>query len=163
VAVSLVAAYVAYRRLLIPGWYGETYPYGPWTWFMSGWPAYLYYVRLFLWPDELSVDHDFPLVSSFSEPRAWLSLLVLLTWIVLAWRTSRRWPQVGFATGWFLLTLAVESTFIPLGEVVNDHRPALHRAQASLLLAWALIVTARLGAALGLRNRERFLWQLRCP
>ena len=156
-----------YRRLLIPGWYGETYPYGPWAWFMSGWPAYLYYVRLFLWPDELSVDHDFPIVSSFSEPRAWLSLLVLLIWIGLAWRASRRWPQVGFATGWFLLTLAVESTFIPLGEVVNDHRPYIGTALGlSLLLAWVLDrVTAPLGARRHLAFAPRALScaRLRCP
>jgi protein O-mannosyl-transferase len=148
VAVSLDVAFAVYRKLLIPGWSGETYPYGPWAWFMSGWAAYVYYVRLFLWPDALSVDHDFPIVASFSEPRAWLSLLVLLVWVGLAWRVSKRWPQVGFATGWFLLTLAVESTFIPLGEVVNDHRPYIGTALGlSLLLAWVLDrVTAPLGA-----------------
>ena len=37
---------------------------------MSEWPALLYYVRLFLWPDGLSADHDFPYAWSLGEPRA---------------------------------------------------------------------------------------------
>src|SRR5436309_15652864 len=90
---------------------------------MSQWPALLYYVRLFLWPDALSVDHDFPYTPSLLLPRAWLSLLVLLTWSALALRSSRRYPHVTFSTLCCLLTLAPQSSLAGLAEPINHPRP----------------------------------------
>ncbi len=138
----LDAAYVAYRAIVLPGWAAETRQAAwvtPWIWFMSQWSALLYYVRLFVWPDALSMDHDFPYTTSLASPRAWLALLVLLAWIGLALRAVRRYPQVTFATAWFFVTLAPESSFAPLSEVVNDHRPYIASSLGlSVLLAWLL-------------------------
>src|SRR5207244_1532727 len=103
------------------------------------WSALLYYVRLFVWPDALSMDHGYPYTTSLLAPRAWLALLVLLAWIGLALRAVRRYPQVTFATAWFFVTLAPESSFVALSEVVNDHRPYIASALGlSVLLAWLL-------------------------
>src|SRR6266581_4598303 len=138
----LAVAYVAYRAIVLPGWAAETRQAAwvtPWIWFMSQWSALLYYVRLFVWPDALSMDHDFPYTTSLASPRAWLALLVLLAWIGLALRAVRRYPQVTFATAWFFVTLAPESSFAPLSEVVNDHRPYIASSLGlSVLLAWLL-------------------------
>ena len=138
----LAAAYVAYRAIVLPAWAAGTRQAAwvtPWIWFMSEWSALLYYVRLFVWPDALSMDHDFPYTTSLASPRAWLALLVLLAWIGLAVRAVRRHPQVTFATAWFFVTLAPESSFAPLAEVVNDHRPYIASSLGlSVLLAWLL-------------------------
>src|SRR5437870_1155518 len=138
----LNVAYLVHRSILLPDWAEAALHerwVTPWIWFMSQWPALLYYVRLFLWPDALSVDHDFPYAMSVIEPRAWLSLLVIVVWIALALRIARRHPQMTFATLWFFVTLAPESSFAPLAEVINDHRPYIASSLGlSLLLAWAL-------------------------
>ena len=106
---------------------------------MSQWSALLYYVRLFLWPDALSVDHDFPYTTSLFAPHAWLALLALLAWAGLALRATQRYPQVTFATLWFFVTLAPESSFAALSEVINDHRPYIAASLGlSVLLAWML-------------------------
>src|SRR5438445_6289568 len=152
----LNVAYLVQRSILLPEW-AEAMLHErwvtPWIWFMSQWPALLYYVRLFLWPDALSVDHDFPYTTSLLLPRAWLSLLVLLTWSVLALRASRRYPQVTFATLWFFITLAPESSFAALAEVINDHRPYIASSLGlSVLLAWLV----QRGAALTARPRATF-------
>src|SRR5439155_12242057 len=79
----LNVAYLVHRSILLPEWAEAALHerwITPWIWFMSQWPALLYYVRLFLWPDVLSVDHDFPYAMSVIEPRAWLSLLVIVVW-----------------------------------------------------------------------------------
>jgi tetratricopeptide (TPR) repeat protein len=54
---------------------------------------------------------------------------------------------VAFATLWFFVTLAPESTFVALAEVMNDHRPYIASSLGlSVLLAWALYtIAARLG------------------
>ena len=45
----------------------------PWRYCMTEWSAYLYYFRLFAWPDALTVDRlDFPVVSSLREFQAWV-------------------------------------------------------------------------------------------
>src|SRR5713226_920402 len=154
----LCVAYAVYRNALLPVWAAqnrqETWV-TPWIWFMSQWSALLYYVRLFLWPDALSVDHDFPYTISLIEPGAWLSLLVILAWIGLALRSARHYPQVTFATLWFFVTLAPESSFVPLAEVINDHRPYIASSLGlSVLLAWVLYQAARL---FGTRSRVAFV------
>jgi protein O-mannosyl-transferase len=136
--------YLTYRFTILPsdahaGRHAEWVT--PITWFMTQWSALLYYVRLFVWPDGLSIDHDFPYATSFLQFRAWGSLLVILIWIGVALRLARRYPHVAFATFWFFLTLAPESTFAPLGEVINDHRPYIASSLGlSVLLAWLLVM-----------------------
>jgi Flp pilus assembly protein TadD len=153
----LDAAYIAYRAIVLPAWAAENRQavwVTPWIWFMTQWSALLYYVRLFLWPDALSMDHDFPYTTSLASPRAWLALLVLLVWIGLALRAVRRHPQVTFATAWFFVTLTPESSFAPLAEVVNDHRPYIAASLGlSVLLAWLI----QRGAALAPRPRATFV------
>ncbi len=147
----LDAAYLTYRALVLPAWAAKALHEAwvtPWIWFMSQWSALLYYVRLFAWPDALSMDDDFPYTTSLLAPRAWVALLVLLAWIGLALRAVRRYPQVTFATVWFFVTLAPESSFVPLSEVVNDHRPYIASSLGlSVLLAWLLHRGAALVAA----------------
>jgi tetratricopeptide (TPR) repeat protein len=98
----------------------------PWMYFMTGWSAYLYYLRLVAWPDALVIDRkDYPIVESLAEPQAWLSLLALILIGRLAWSARRRYPALTFAAFWYFVTLAPESTFFPLAEPVNEHRPYL--------------------------------------
>src|SRR2546426_10526329 len=153
---ALALAYVAYRSAVLPSWTAETRQQAwvtPRIWFMSQWSALLYYVRLFVWPDGLSADHDFPYTTSLLAARAWLPLLVLVAWVVAALRVAERSPQVTFATAWFLVTLAPESSFAPLAEVVNDHRPYIASSLGlSVLLAWLV----QRGAALTARPRATF-------
>src|SRR5439155_10947330 len=65
--VVLTVVYLAYRAVVLPDW-AEATRHESWvsprSWFMSQWPVLLYYVRLFLWPDALSVDHDFTSTTS---------------------------------------------------------------------------------------------------
>jgi tetratricopeptide (TPR) repeat protein len=140
--LALAVAYLGYRKLFLPDWAAATrHAFGvtPAIWFMSQWSALLYYVRLFLWPDGLSADHDFPLTTSFLAARAWGALAVLLAWAGLALAAMRRHPQVTFATAWFFVTLAPESSFAPLAEVINDHRPYIASSLGlAVLLAWSI-------------------------
>jgi tetratricopeptide (TPR) repeat protein len=151
----LAVAGLAYRTLLVPASTiasarqpGVTW----WTYFMTQWSAYLYYVRLFLWPDALVVDRlDYPVAQSFLALRAWGSLVVLLGVAGLAWSVRRRQPALAFAVLWYLVALAAESTIFPLAEPVNEHRPYLGMlglATAAALVLWQLsALAARRSAA----------------
>ena len=118
-----------YRLWLVPpGALASTHDpsVGSWTYFMTGWSAYLYYLRLFLWPDALVVDRlDYPWARSFWSVQAGGSLLVLVVLGAAAWRFRTRVPALTFAVIWYGVTLAAEQTVFPLAEAVNEHRPYL--------------------------------------
>ena len=187
---ALAVAGVLYRALLLPPYIVEVaHEAGvtPLTYFMTEWSAYLYYLRLFLWPNALVVDRlDYPLVHSLAQPQACVSLAVLVALGALAWRARERWPAVTFAALWYVVALAAESTIFRLAEPVNEHRPylamlglgtaaglvlwrlaglAARRAQAPPTWVFAVVmtlVTSVLGAATVARNAtwhdEYTLW-----
>jgi Flp pilus assembly protein TadD len=125
---------------------------------MTQWSAYFYYVRLFLWPDALIVDRlDYPLARSLLEPRTAASLACLLAVGVLAWRARRELPALSFAAIWYFATLAAESSFFPLAEPVNEHRPYL--AMLGLGTATGLGLS-RLARAIGSRYAASPAWIL---
>jgi len=148
--VVIVAAGLAYRRLLLPPWVVETaHQPGttPWIYFVTEWSAYLYYLRLFVWPDALVIDRvDYPWTSGLVEPQAWGSLLGLFALGVIAWRLGRWRPACAFAALWFVVTLAPESSVFPLAEAVNEHRPYLGMLGLGTLAALGLWGLAGLAA-----------------
>jgi tetratricopeptide (TPR) repeat protein len=165
--VLVAAGGIAYRRLLLPPWTVESarqVGMTPWVYFMTEWSAYLYYLRLFLWPDALVIDRlDYTYARSFLAFQAWGSLLALVVLGALAWRARRRWPALTFAAFWYVVTLAAESSIFPLAEPVNEHRPYLamlglgtaaalalwygaRRLAARPLPAFALVVVVAMGA-----------------
>jgi tetratricopeptide (TPR) repeat protein len=145
--LAVLAAYLSYRALLLPAWSEDARHeiwVTRWIWLMSGWTSYLYYARLFVWPDALSVDHDFAYNLAFFTWRTLLSLAAVLGWIGFAAAGARRRPAVAFATAWYFLALAPETTLSPISEVINDHRPYFASALGlALLLAWVLWTAAR--------------------
>ena len=128
--LCLVAAGgIVYRWLLLPPWVVEAARQPgvtPWTYFVTEWSALLYYLRLFAWPDALVVDRvDFPYARSLLDVQAWGSLLVLSGLAAVVWWLARLRRAFAFGALWFVLTLAPESSFFPLAEPVNEHRPYL--------------------------------------
>jgi tetratricopeptide (TPR) repeat protein len=154
-------------------------------------PAYLLtqtrvvatYLRLVVAPVGQNLDYDFPVSVSLSDTRVLFALAVLAavmggaTWLLVAARRAGRAPGAlaFFGTAWFFTTLAVESSFIPIRDVIYEHRVylplagaavvlgaavlevagrALRRGSPSLRCAAALLVTAApLGVATWARNR----------
>ena len=109
------------------------------------------YLALILlpWPSRLSVEHDPAISTSLFSP--WTTLPAILTWIVLlalGLRYARRSPLLSFALLWFLATLFLESSFIPL-DLMFEHRlylPSL--AVIAPLIAGLVLYTPRRRATL---------------
>jgi tetratricopeptide (TPR) repeat protein len=114
------------------------------------------YLRLLALPIGQSVDHDVTIRRSWLEPAVALSTLLLAAlagvaaW--LAWRSRPRGTHppldpavrlVALGILWFFVALSVESSVIPIADVMNEHRtylpsagllPALATAAGLLLL-----------------------------
>jgi tetratricopeptide (TPR) repeat protein len=107
------------------------------------------YLRLLMFPVNQNLDYDYPVYTTFFTPPVFLSFLLLIALFALAVylfiRSSRSSisslnPQlstrssqppslnapfyrlISFGILWFFLTLAVESSLIPIFDVIFEHR-----------------------------------------
>jgi len=114
------------------------------------------YVRLLLLPVRQNLDYDFHLSHDLADPRVLFALAILLTIaacavvLLLRARKTNRAPGAlaFFGIAWFFVTLSVESSIIPIRDVINEHRMYLPSAGAVIAMG-----TALLWAAEGLRLR----------
>lgn len=139
---SVALAYLTWRSALLPAWLAPLRhdpSVTPGIWLMTQWSALLHYVHQFVWPDDLALDNDVPYNRTLWSPRTLGALAALLCWLGWAAWQQRRQPWFAFASLWFFVTLAPESTLAPLGEVVNDHRPYIASSLGlSVLVAGAV-------------------------
>ena len=107
------------------------------------------YIRLLFLPMDQNLDYAYPIYHSFTAPPVFLSFLflsslfALAVYLLLASRRGHhalRLPPAaarlaGFGILWFFLALAVESSLIPIRDVIFEHR--LYLPSVGLFLAIA--------------------------
>jgi len=89
------------------------------------------YIRLLFFPVNQSIDHYVPVYHSLLQPPVFVSFALLLILISTALylcfvsENARRYPALkvlSFGILWFFITLSVESSIIPLGELIAEYR-----------------------------------------
>jgi tetratricopeptide (TPR) repeat protein len=109
------------------------------------------YLRLLVAPVRQNLDYDYPIAHSLFEPVVLLSFLFLAAlfgaacWLLLfPARTASpaRATLVGFGVLWFFVTLSIESSIIPIRDVISEHR--LYLPSVGFFLA---VTTAASGVA----------------
>ena len=79
------------------------------------------YLRLILLPYGQALEHGYPVVRSLFTFQTMAAAAGLLVLAGLGWRLRRIRPRITFGIAWFFLTLAIESTLIPL-DPLFEHR-----------------------------------------
>ncbi len=105
------------------------------------------YIGLFFMPWPLNLDYDYPLYSSFfSAPVmagfAFLSLIFLGALGAARLARQRARPLLLLASSgvlWFFITLSIESTVIPIRDVIFEHRMYLPGAGLAVAVASFLV------------------------
>ncbi|MHB8909180.1 MAG: tetratricopeptide repeat protein [Syntrophales bacterium] len=91
------------------------------------------YIRLLFLPVGQNLDYDYPIYRTFFTPPVFLSFLFLLavfSWGVYllyrSYKANQRAPfeykMIAFGIFWFFVTLSVESSIIPIADVIFEHR-----------------------------------------
>jgi len=93
-----------------------------WTYLLAQFKVIPFYFFLYLLPINQNLDHDFPIINSFWDFDVFLGLLINLTVIIIGILTFRKRPLISFGIFWIYITLAVESSIIPILDVMNEHR-----------------------------------------
>ena len=129
------------------------------------------YLRLLVFPVNQNLDYDYPVYTSFFSAPVLLSFLLLLSLLALAgylhFRADRpgaaplprsadagdsdsgapcRAPElrlISFGILWFFITLSVESSIIPIRDVIYEHRLYLPSVGAFLAVAAAAVALAQ--------------------
>ncbi|MFM9027110.1 MAG: hypothetical protein ACKOQ6_03850, partial [Bacteroidota bacterium] len=109
----------------IPPSFGHAYTLTPATYLFTQFSVIVKYIQLLLVPVNQNLDYDFPLSYSLWEPRALISLVILLSLLVLAIRIFKNHRLAAFGILWFFLTLAIESSIVPISDVIFEHRTYL--------------------------------------
>jgi tetratricopeptide (TPR) repeat protein len=97
----------------------------------------VHYVSQFFLPTKLSADTDWGTFASITEPKALIGFVFVLCLLFATVYLSlfAKWRPVSFGLAWFVLAL-VPTSFVPLAEVMNDHRIFYPYVGLSIALVW---------------------------
>jgi len=97
------------------------------------------YFKSFILPTELSADTDWQPLSTIFDIRLLMGIMFIIGMLWLALRLSRNVISrpIAFGILWFFIALIPTSSFVPLSEVLNDHR--VYFPYIGLALAFAYI------------------------
>jgi tetratricopeptide (TPR) repeat protein len=101
-----------------------------WEYLMTEFRVIVTYIRLLFLPVGQNLDYDYTVYQSLFDPQVAVSFLFLLGLFVLAIVLLRRAHRGGdaslriisFGIVWFFVTLSVESSIIPIVDVIFEHR-----------------------------------------
>jgi tetratricopeptide (TPR) repeat protein len=80
------------------------------------------YVRMFFLPFGQNIDPDIPISQGPFDHGAIFGLAALAAVAAGAWFYRKRWPLASFGVFMFLLLIAPTSSFIPIKDVLAEHR-----------------------------------------
>ena len=149
--LGLVAVYYGARNIPDPG----AGKYSSLAYFATQFNAIpLYYLRLFLFPFNLNIDPDFPVFHSLGFTQITISVLTILFLIFFFIKIQKsslnsfqktydekKWMSFGLL--WFFLTISPTSSFIPLNELVSEHRAYLPSAGLCIFFAALLLASMK--------------------
>jgi tetratricopeptide (TPR) repeat protein len=124
----------------------------PWTYFLTQWRVLLVYLRLLVWPAGQCLDWVYPVTTRLdaSSCLAGIALLALGgTSAALLWRHRGEAGEDAaavrlscFGALWFFLVLAPTSSFVPIADLLVEHRV--------YLASWGILTAGTVLAGRGL-------------
>jgi tetratricopeptide (TPR) repeat protein len=96
------------------------------------------YIQLLILPVNQNIDYDFPIANTLFNAATLINALILLSLLALAIYFYDRQRIFSFGIFWFFLTLSIESSFIPISDVIFEHRTYLPSFGFFLILSCAL-------------------------
>ena len=116
---------------------------------LSQFPVIAKYLRLIIWPTGQSIEHMAVQYKTFWAMPVAVSCVVLLalllSGVALLWRGRREGGALrlaGFGIVWFFLTLTVESSIIPIIDLIFEHRVYLPLAGLAMAVAAGIALFA---------------------
>jgi len=110
------------------------------------------YLRLYTWPINQNLDYDYPVTKNLFELKTLGSAVIILFLIFLIYFSFHIDRLISFGLLWYFFTLLPESSIIPIGYLIGEHR--LYLPIVGLTMAVSL------GLARILRIPQQFGWAI---
>jgi tetratricopeptide (TPR) repeat protein len=94
----------------------------PWEYLMTQFRVITKYIGLLFLPINQNLDYDFRVSRSLFEADTFLSLIFLLALIITAILLFKKWGFGSFFILWFFIILSPTSSFIPIIDLIFEHR-----------------------------------------
>ena len=111
------------------------------------------YISLFFWPISSHIDYAYPISQGFfigTEHYNWLArimhsqefwaLIAHITLLIIAAYNLRKRPLIAFSILFYYLAHGIESSFIPIKDIIFEHRTYLPNLGLAILSAYILVV-----------------------
>jgi len=98
------------------------YHLAPKYYFLTETRVVVKYIQLVFLPIGLNLNYDFSTSVGFLQPPVVFSITLILCFLGLAWLIREKEPVLSFSIFWFFLTLAPTSSFVPILDVIFEHR-----------------------------------------
>ena len=97
------------------------------------------YVQLLILPISQNLDYDFVMSTSIWGIDVLISAFVVISLLISIFTFYRKYPLIAFGLAWFFITLLVESSVIPIRDVIFEHRLYLPMFGFAIILIIALL------------------------
>ncbi len=109
-----------------------------WNYFLTQTRVIVRYIYLVFFPVGLNLDYDFPASTSLFEPAVLASITFLSGILVVGWLIRRKHPVFAFSIFSFFVTLSPTSSFVPILDVIFEHR--LYLPLAGVCLSFPFLI-----------------------
>ncbi|MDE2232286.1 MAG: tetratricopeptide repeat protein [Candidatus Omnitrophica bacterium] len=106
----------------------------PWEYLFTQFRVIVTYIRLLILPLRQNIDYDYSISKSFFEGPVLISFLFLAGALYGAGRLFTKYRLLSFAVLWFFLSLSLESSVLPLKNIIFEHRLYLPLVGYSIFL-----------------------------
>jgi protein O-mannosyl-transferase len=120
--------------------HGQTYVITSSNYLYTQFGVIIKYIQLLFLPVNQMLTYDFPISYSFFNIRTLLSFLFLMALIILGVFLFKKHRVLSFGIFWFFLTLSIESSFIPIDDVIFEHRTYLPSFGFFLILSSSVYI-----------------------
>ena len=97
-------------------------PIGHLTYFLTGQEVIWRSLRQFVFPNRLAIDHDVPRSQGLTDPSTLAALFGIAALLAAMVLLRKKAPATSLGIGWMLLFFAPSTTFVPLADIMVDHR-----------------------------------------
>jgi tetratricopeptide (TPR) repeat protein len=126
-----------------------------WEYLMTQFRVIMTYLRLVVVPIDQNLDYDYPVYRSFFDPNVVLSFLFLAALfgaaLYLLYRSRQAegtdsqspvalYRLISFGILWFFITLSVESSLIPIVDVIFEHRMYLPSVGVFIAIGTGVVI-----------------------
>ncbi len=110
----------------------------PWHYLLTQFKVIATYIRLAFLPLNQNIDYDYPVAKTLMDFSVIAGIALISAIFIFAVRISRNYRLISFGIFWFFLALLPESGFIPIKDVIFEHRLYLSMAGYSIFLVSGL-------------------------